>query len=90
MDARPGKVAIFEQFAADGITKMFGNPGTVEQGFLDAGNAQNFEYVLALQETVAVGIADGYARASAGPAGSDWATGSACCTRPSAATRHWW
>jgi benzoylformate decarboxylase len=69
MDARPGRVAIFEQFAADGMTRMFGNPGTVEQGFLDAGNQRSdFEYVLALQETVAVGIADGYARASAGPA----------------------
>ena len=69
MDARPGKVAIFEQFAADGITRMFGNPGTVEQGFLDAGNeVPDFEYVLALQEAVAVGIADGYARATAGPA----------------------
>jgi hypothetical protein len=28
--------AAFEQFLADGITHMFGNPGTVEQGFLDA------------------------------------------------------
>ena len=36
MTERPGKTALFEQFAADGITRMFGNPGTVEQGFLDA------------------------------------------------------
>ncbi|PRX97093.1 thiamine pyrophosphate-binding protein [Allonocardiopsis opalescens] len=69
MSARPGKQAIFEQFAADGITHMFGNPGTVEQGFLDAlEEAPGMEYVLALQETVALGIADGYARASGGPA----------------------
>ncbi|MFG2052022.1 thiamine pyrophosphate-binding protein [Micromonospora sp. NPDC048935] len=69
MTARPGKIAIFEQFAADGITRMFGNPGTVEQGFLDVvEQLPAFEYVLALQEAVAVGIADGYARASAGPA----------------------
>jgi benzoylformate decarboxylase len=69
MSGRPGKTAIFEQFAADGITRMFGNPGTVEQGFLDAmEQIPGFEYVLALQETVAVGIADGYARASASPA----------------------
>jgi benzoylformate decarboxylase len=66
---RPGKVAIFEQFAADGMTRMFGNPGTVEQGFLDVGEQlPGFSYVLALQEAAAVGIADGYARASAGPA----------------------
>ncbi|HEX5120959.1 MAG TPA: thiamine pyrophosphate-binding protein [Pseudonocardiaceae bacterium] len=69
MAARPGKVAIFEQFAADGITRMFGNPGTVEQGLLDElENVPDFEYVLALQEAVAVGIADGYARALGGPA----------------------
>ncbi len=44
---------------------MFGNPGTVEQGFLDAlSSYTDFTYVLALQETVAVGIADGYARAT--------------------------
>jgi benzoylformate decarboxylase len=69
MSARPGKVAIFEQFAADGMTRMFGNPGTVEEGFLDVlESVPGFEYVLALQETVAVGIADGYARATARPA----------------------
>jgi benzoylformate decarboxylase len=67
--ARPGKAAILEQFAADGITMMFGNPGTVEQGFLDElQRTAGITYVLALQETVAVGIADGYARAAAAPA----------------------
>ncbi|WP_214319705.1 thiamine pyrophosphate-binding protein [Nonomuraea sediminis] len=69
MAARPAKNAIFEQFAADGITLMFGNPGTVEQGFLDVlEDMPDMGYVLALQESVAVGIADGYARATAGPA----------------------
>ncbi|ONI85478.1 thiamine pyrophosphate-binding protein [Saccharothrix sp. ALI-22-I] len=68
MNGRPGKVAIFEQFAADGIEYMFGNPGTVEQGFLDAGGEFDVEYLLALHEGVAVGMADGYARASQRPA----------------------
>src|SRR5690242_18406289 len=69
MHARPGKIAIFEQFAADGMTTMFGNPGTVEQGFLDiVDQLPAFEYMLTLQETVAVGIADGYCRAAAAPA----------------------
>lgn len=69
MIQRPGKVAIFEQFAEDGLTTMFGNPGTVEQGFLDVlEQLPGFDYVLALQEAVAVGIADGYARATGGPA----------------------
>ncbi|HLI55944.1 MAG TPA: thiamine pyrophosphate-binding protein, partial [Actinomycetota bacterium] len=57
-----------EQLVADGITHMFGNPGTVEQGFLDSiGDYPQIEYILTLQETVAVGIADGYARATRKP-----------------------
>src|SRR4051812_17458903 len=69
MTPRPGKAAVFEQFAAGGITTMFGNPGTVEQGFLDVlESVPDFDYVLALQETVAIGIADGFARAGARPA----------------------
>jgi benzoylformate decarboxylase len=69
VDARPGKAAIFEQFAADGITLMFGNPGTVEQGFLDVlEHTAGIDYILALQESAVIGIADGYARATAGPA----------------------
>lgn len=69
MAAKPGTTKLVEQFQADGLTIMFGNPGTVEQGFLDAvDKATDFRYVLALQETVAAGIADGYARAGGGAA----------------------
>ncbi|WP_433269163.1 thiamine pyrophosphate-binding protein [Actinosynnema sp. CS-041913] len=68
MTSRPGKVAIFEQFAADGIEYMFGNPGTVEQGFLDAGGEFDIDYLLSLHEGAAVGMADGYARAAQRPA----------------------
>lgn len=68
MVGRPGKIAIFEQFAADGITTMFGNPGTSEEGFLDVIDQRGgMRYILALQETVALGIGDGYARASGKP-----------------------
>ncbi|MFG2877197.1 thiamine pyrophosphate-binding protein [Streptomyces sp. NPDC048337] len=67
--ATPGRERLIEQFKADGLKVMFGNPGTVEQGFLDAVDAaEDFQYVLALQETVAAGIADGYARATGGAA----------------------
>ncbi|MGO4457340.1 thiamine pyrophosphate-binding protein [Streptomyces sp. M-16] len=67
--ATPGRERLIEQFKADGLKVMFGNPGTVEQGFLDAVDAAaDFRYVLALQETVAAGIADGYARATGGAA----------------------
>ncbi|MFI7358114.1 thiamine pyrophosphate-binding protein [Streptomyces avidinii] len=69
MEATPGRERLIEQFKADGLKVMFGNPGTVEQGFLDAVDAaEDFTYVLALQETVAAGIADGYARATGGAA----------------------
>ena len=47
---------------------MFGNPGTVEQGFLDTlEEFPEFRYILTLQETVAAGIADGHARATQRP-----------------------
>src|SRR3954465_3661742 len=66
--ARTGRQAIIEQLLADGITYMFGNPGTVEQGFLDAlGTYPEMRYVPTLQETIAVGIGDGYARATQKP-----------------------
>jgi len=67
--ANTGCHAIFRQFLADGITHMFGNPGTVEQGLLDAlSDFPEMHYILTLQESVAVLCADGYARASQKPA----------------------
>ncbi|MCZ2105106.1 MAG: benzoylformate decarboxylase [Burkholderiales bacterium] len=46
-----------------GMTTMFGNPGSTELGlFLDF--PADFRYVLGLQESVAVGMADGYAQAT--------------------------
>ncbi|MFN8621802.1 MAG: thiamine pyrophosphate-binding protein [Chloroflexota bacterium] len=67
--ARTGRFAIIEQFLADGLDHMFGNPGTVEQGFLDAlGEFPEMKYVLTLQESVAVLTGDGYARARKKPA----------------------
>ncbi|GAA2267452.1 MULTISPECIES: thiamine pyrophosphate-binding protein [Kitasatospora] len=69
MVSRPARVAMLEQFKADGIRYMFGNPGTVEQGFLDELRGfPELEYVLALQEAAVVGLADGYARATRRPA----------------------
>lgn len=67
--SRAGRFAIIEQLLADDIRFMFGNPGTVEQGFLDAlGNYPEMRYIVALQETIAVAIGDGYARATGRPA----------------------
>jgi benzoylformate decarboxylase len=69
MEKRNGRFAIVEQLIADGIRYMFGNPGTSEEGFLDSLSDYypEFEYILALQETIAVAAADGYARATKKP-----------------------
>ncbi len=69
MAFRSGRFAIIEQLLADGIRHMFGNPGTVEQGFLDAlHDYPELRYILTLHESVAVAIADGYARVTKKPA----------------------
>ena len=68
MAEKTGRYAILEQFLADGMTHMFGNPGTVEQGFLDAlSDYPDLKYFLTLQETIAVLIGDGHARATQKP-----------------------
>lgn len=66
--AQTGRYKLIEQAVADGLGYMFGNPGTVEQGFLDATTdfSDRLMYIFALQESVAVGIADGFARARSG------------------------
>ncbi|MDJ0846681.1 MAG: thiamine pyrophosphate-binding protein [Crocosphaera sp.] len=68
-DKNTGRFKILEQFLADGINYMFGNPGTSEEGFLDAlWDYPELKYILTLQESVAVMAADGYARATKKPA----------------------
>jgi benzoylformate decarboxylase len=65
MAGKTGNFKVIEQFLADDMNVMFGNPGTVEQGFLDAmASYPEMKYILNLQESVAVLMADGYARAS--------------------------
>lgn len=46
-----------------GMTTVFGNPGSTELPFLDRW-PEDFRYVLGLQESCVVGMADGYARAT--------------------------
>lgn len=68
MSQKTGRFTILEQLLADGISYIFGNPGTVEQGFLDAlWEYPQLKYILTLQESVAVMMADGYARATKKP-----------------------
>lgn len=68
MAGKTGHYAILEQFIADDVEYIFGNPGTVEQGFIDAlADYPQLKYVLTLQESVALMTADGYARATQKP-----------------------
>lgn len=89
MHKKNGQFALIEQLMADGIYYMFGNPGTVEEGFLDSLGYYypEFQYILALQETIAVAAADGYARVTKSQqlfnytVESDLVTGSECYTK---------
>ncbi|HET7120684.1 MAG TPA: benzoylformate decarboxylase [Solirubrobacterales bacterium] len=55
--------ASFDLFRKQGMTTIFGNPGSTELPML-ADFPGDFRYVLGLQEAVVVGMADGYAQAS--------------------------
>ena len=49
----------------EGMTHVFGNPGSTEMPLMDAlVDAPDIRYVLGLQEATAVGMADGWALAS--------------------------
>ncbi|TCK59914.1 thiamine pyrophosphate-binding protein [Seleniivibrio woodruffii] len=68
MDGKTGNRKLLEQLIADGIEYIFGNPGTVEQGFLnELKNYPQLKYILTLQESIAVMAADGYARSTKKP-----------------------
>jgi benzoylformate decarboxylase len=53
----------YELLRRNGITTIFGNPGSNEMPFLQD-FPSDFRYILALHEGVAIGIADGYAQAT--------------------------
>jgi benzoylformate decarboxylase len=59
--------ATFEWMRARGIRHIFGNPGSTELPFL-VNLPDGVRYVLALQESIALAMADGYAQASGQPA----------------------
>lgn len=60
---------LLEALAAEGVTRLFGNPGSTELPITDAlGRQGAVEYVLALHESVAMGMADGHAQVTGRPA----------------------
>ncbi len=63
-----GKHALMEMLMAEGVEYIFGNPGTSEGPMQDALEGYpELKYVLTTQEGVAMGMADGYARATGRP-----------------------
>jgi benzoylformate decarboxylase len=60
-----GGSAFLSLLRDEGVTHMFGNPGTTELPVMDAlGRQTELPYVLGLQESVVIGMADGFGRAS--------------------------
>ncbi|MCH8229276.1 MAG: hypothetical protein IIA53_02995 [Chloroflexi bacterium] len=58
-----GKHALLQMFQAEGVKYVFGNPGTSETPMMTLlPEYPDLEYILVLQEGVAVGMAEGYAR----------------------------
>ena len=69
MPRMTGKQALAEMLLAEGVEYIFGNPGTSETPLMDAlQDYPQLQYVTSLQEASAVGMADGYARATGKPA----------------------
>ena len=68
MTRMTGKQALAEMLLAEGVEYIFGNPGTSESPLMDVlQDYPQLKYILAIQEGTAVGMADGYARATGRP-----------------------
>jgi hypothetical protein len=64
-NAISGRSAFIELLKSEGVTHLFGNPGTTELPIMHAfADYPEMRYVLRLQEAIVVAMADGYARAS--------------------------
>ena len=60
-----GRSLFLQLLIDEGVTHLFGNPGTTELAIMEAvPHFPQLKYVLGLQESVVVGMADGFARAS--------------------------
>src|SRR5512133_1431708 len=60
-----GPDAFLRLLRDEGVTHLFGNPGTTELALMEAvAQAPELQFVLGLQEATVLGMADGFARAS--------------------------
>ncbi|TAK82522.1 MAG: thiamine pyrophosphate-binding protein [Betaproteobacteria bacterium] len=60
-----GRAAFLQLLVDEGVTHLFGNPGTTELPIMEVvPDYPQLKYVLGLQEAVVLGMADGFCRAS--------------------------
>src|SRR3954454_20204385 len=60
-----GRAAFLQLLVDEGVTHLFGNPGTTELAIMEAvPDFPQLQFVLGLQESVVMAMADGYCRAS--------------------------
>jgi benzoylformate decarboxylase len=60
-----GRAAFLQLLVDEGVTHLFGNPGTTELPIMEVvPDFPRLKYVLGLQEAVVLGMADGFCRAS--------------------------
>jgi benzoylformate decarboxylase len=60
-----GNAALVELLVQEGVDLIVGNPGSTELALMDAlGSDNRVRYVLGLQESIVLGVADGYAQAT--------------------------
>lgn len=60
-----GRAAFVKLLTDEGVSHLFGNPGTTELPIMEVlPDHPELQFVLGLQESVVLGMADGYARAS--------------------------
>ena len=65
MKTTTGRAAFLELLVDEGVTHLFGNPGTTELAIMEVvPQFPELKFVLGLQESVVVAMADGYCRAS--------------------------
>ena len=68
MNENYGRDTFLSLLEDEGVTHIFGNPGTTELAIMHALNDHpDLTYVLGLQEAVVVAMADGYAGEQVGP-----------------------
>src|SRR5258708_9208656 len=65
MKTTTGRAAFLQLLVDEGVTHLFGNPGTTELAIMEVvPDFAQLEFVLGLQESVVMAMADGFCRAS--------------------------